>query len=247
MAFKNKVPDMISDQKEAKKIRMEIDKSLAALDEATRLEKVGNFDAATAEKQKAAEIAKAVNFEVIKIGETEAAGVRKEGREETRDKAKEKRDEAKDVRSGTLQKEIAQMKIDAEIASNKILAGFRAADKQEASKDRLITLYRGAQSDIAAVESRISNIMKSEEYGNNLINSKMKIDSDSSPNTILLRDNAKEALRRHDESFKTAREAVDNTIRFMEDRLNAKGIELPTKKPKGSDTPPPLPPGAKLD
>jgi hypothetical protein len=249
MAFKNKVPDMISDQKEAKKIRMEIDKSLASLDEATRLEKVGNFEAATAEKQKAAEIAKAVNFEVIKIGETEAAAVRGETRKEKSDIREGQRQEARDMRSGTLQKEIAQMKINAEIASNKILAGFRAADKQEASKDRLITLYRGAQSDIAAVESRISNIMKSEEYGRDLENSRMKIDSDSSPNTILLRDNAKEALRRHDESFKTAREAVDNTIRFMEDRLNAKGIELPTKKPKGSgsDTPPALPPGAKLD
>jgi len=242
LAFKNKVPDMISDQKEAKRIRMEIDKSLAALDEATRLEKVGNFDAATAEKNKAAEIAKAANFEVIKVKETEAAALRKEGREG-------QREENKDTRYATLQREITQMKIDSDERLKKIDAGFRAADKVEGNTNRLITLYTSAQSDRASVESRINNIMKSDEYQRALENSKMKIDSDSSPNVIKIRDDAVAALQGFNDSFKTQREAVDNSIKFMEERLSAKNVELPTKKPKGSgsDAPPPLPPGAKLD
>ena len=247
LAFKNKVPDMISDQKEAKRIRMEIDKSLAALDEATRLEKVGNFDAATAEKQKAAEIAKAVNLEVVKVKETEAAAVRGDERVEAKEKRADKRAEDKDVRYATLQREITQMKIDSDERLKKIDAGFRAADKGEGNTNRLITLYTSAQSDRASVESRISNIMKSEEYGRALENSKMKIDSDSSPNAIKIRDDAVAALQGFNASFKTQREAVDNSIKFMEERLSAKGVELPTKKPKGSDTPPPPPPGAKVD
>ena len=249
LAFKNKVPDMISDQKEAKRIRMEIDKSLAALDEATRLEKVGNFDAATAEKQKAAEIAKAVNLEVVKVKETEAAAVRGDERVEAKEKRADKRAEDKDIRYATLQREITQMKIDSDERLKKIDAKFRAEDKVEGNTNRLITLYTSAQSDRASVESRINNIMKSDEYQRALENSKMKIDSDSSPNVIKIRDDAVAALQGFNDSFKTQRDAVDNSIKFMEERLSAKGVELPAKKPKGSgsDAPPPLPPGAKLD
>jgi hypothetical protein len=247
MAFKNKVPDMISDQKEAKRIRMEIDKSLASLDEATRLEKVGNFDAATAEKNKAAEIAKAVNFDIIKVKETEAAAVRGETRREAEGVRTGQREEAKDTRYAALQREITQMKIDSDERLKKIDAGFRAADKVEGNTNRLITLYTNAQSDKAAVESRISNIMKSDEYQRALADAGEKINADSSDSVKKMQANAAAALKGFNDSFKTQREAVDNTIKFMEERLSAKGVELPAKKPKGSDTPPPLPPGAKLD
>ena len=246
LAFKNKVPDMISDQKEAKKIRMEIDKSLAALDEATRLEKVGNFDAATAEKQKAAEIAKAVNFEVIKLGETEAAAVRGDKRVEAKEIRQGQREEAKDVRYAGLQKEITQMKIDSDERLKKIDAGFRAADKVEGNTNRLITLYTSAQSDRASVESRINNIMKSDEYQRALADA-APINADSSEAAKKMQANAAAALKGFNESFKTQRETVDNTVKFLEERLSAKGVELPAKKPKGSDTPPPPPPGAKVD
>jgi hypothetical protein len=245
-AFKNKVPDMISDQKEAKRIRMEIDKSLASLDEATRLEKVGNFDAATAEKNKAAEIAKAVNFEVIKINETEAAALRGDKRTEAKEIRADKRAEEKDVRYAGLQKEITQMKIDSDERLKKIDAGFRVADKGEGNINRLITLYTSAQSDRASVESRINNIMKSDEYQRALADA-APIAADSSESAKKMQANAAAALKGFNDSFKTQRETVDNTVKFMEERLSAKNIELPTKKPKGSDTPPPLPPGAKLD
>ena len=247
LAFKNKVPDMISDQKEAKRIRMEIDKSLAALDEATRLEKVGNFDAATAEKNKAAEIAKAVNFEVIKVKETEAAAVRGDERVEAKEKRADKRAEDKDTRYATLQREITQMKIDSDERLKKIDAGFRAADKVEGNTNRLITLYTSAQSDRASVESRISNIMKSDEYQRALADAGEKINADSSDSVKKMQANAAAALKGFNDSFKTQRETVDNTIKFMEERLSAKGVPLPEKKPKGSDTPPPPPPGAKVD
>jgi hypothetical protein len=246
LAFKNKVPDMISDQKEAKKIRMEIDKSLASLDEATRLEKVGNFDAATAEKQKAAEIAKAVNFEVIKIGETEAAALRGDKRTEAKEIRADKRAEEKDVRYAGLQKEITQMKIDSDERLKKIDVGLRAADKVEGNTNRLITLYTSAQSDRASVESRINNIMKSDEYQRALADA-APINADSSEAAKKMQANAAAALKGFNDSFKTQRETVDNTVKFMEERLSAKGVELPAKKPKGSDTPPPPPPGSKVD
>ena len=54
-SVKETIPTIIADEKEAKKIRMEIDKSIAALDESTRLEKRGQIDAAVAVREKEAD------------------------------------------------------------------------------------------------------------------------------------------------------------------------------------------------
>ena len=64
-ALKQSVPGIISDGKEQKKARREIDKSIADLDNATRLEKRGEVDAAMALKLKAAEDMKALNIKFI--------------------------------------------------------------------------------------------------------------------------------------------------------------------------------------
>ena len=45
-ALKTKIPDIISDTKEAAKVRRDIDKSIAEVGRAERLEKSGNYDAA---------------------------------------------------------------------------------------------------------------------------------------------------------------------------------------------------------
>jgi soluble cytochrome b562 len=64
-ALKESVPGVISDEKEQKKARREIDKSIADLDNATRLEKRGEIDAAMAIKLKAAEDMKALQGKFI--------------------------------------------------------------------------------------------------------------------------------------------------------------------------------------
>jgi len=185
--------------------------------------------------------------ELVEFKTKEVEAERAAEAQEKRDLRAREGEEAKDIRYAALQEKITQMKIDADAKNNKMLADFRAADKVEAGKDRLLTLYRGAQSDIASAESRIQNIMKSPEYQDALANSKATITKESGTAAVKMRDDAVEALKGFNESFKTQREAVDSTVKFMEDRLNAKGIELPVKKSKGSDKPPPLPPGAKLD
>jgi len=245
-AFKQSVPNLISDEKEAKRIRMEIDKSIAGLDEATRLEKKGDFEAATALKTKYADRMQVVNLEVIKIQEEEAKGVRADKRKEASDVRLSEREKDKDTRYGVLQEKITQMKIDGDAANNKILAKYRAEDKVEGNTNRLITLYTSAQSDRAAVESRINNIMKSDEYQRALADA-APIAADSSESAKKMQAKAATALQGFNDSFKTQRETVDNTIKFMEERLSAKNVPFPAKKPKGSDAPPALPPGAKLD
>ena len=64
-ALKQAVPGIISDEKEQKKAQREINKSIADLDNATRLEKRGEIDAAMVLKQKAADDMKALNMKFI--------------------------------------------------------------------------------------------------------------------------------------------------------------------------------------
>jgi soluble cytochrome b562 len=64
-ALKESVPGVISDEKEQKKARREIDKTIADLDNATRLEKRGEVDAAMALKLKAAEDMKVLQAKFI--------------------------------------------------------------------------------------------------------------------------------------------------------------------------------------
>jgi hypothetical protein len=52
--LKQSIPGIVSDEKEAKKARREADKIIFDIDEATRLEKLGLYDKATALKEKAA-------------------------------------------------------------------------------------------------------------------------------------------------------------------------------------------------
>jgi hypothetical protein len=51
--MKNKIPDFIADRKEASKMRREIDKSIADLDQVDYLEKSGRLDAADKKRQEA--------------------------------------------------------------------------------------------------------------------------------------------------------------------------------------------------
>jgi hypothetical protein len=64
-ALKESIPDIISDDKEQKKVRRDIDKSIADLDNATRLEKRGEVDNAMAIKLKAAEDMKSLQGKLI--------------------------------------------------------------------------------------------------------------------------------------------------------------------------------------
>ena len=75
-AVREAVPDMINDTKEAKKLRMDIDKSIAGLDEATRLEKKGLIDEAAAIKIKEAEKAQALHIKIAEIQAKEEADTR---------------------------------------------------------------------------------------------------------------------------------------------------------------------------
>jgi hypothetical protein len=111
-ALKQSIPGIVSDEKEAKKARREADKIIHDIDEATRLEKLGLYDKATAIKEKAAGRAEDYNkylltlqaqreanekaLEVARIqakGQTDAAGMRNASDRSGRLQAEKLRDE----------------------------------------------------------------------------------------------------------------------------------------------------------
>lgn len=66
-ALKQSIPNIISDEKEAKRARKEADKIIYDIDEATRLEKLGMIDKATALKEKAASHAEDYNKYLLQL------------------------------------------------------------------------------------------------------------------------------------------------------------------------------------
>ena len=78
-ALKQSVPGIIADEKEQKKARREIDKSIADLDNATRLEKRGDIDKGQALRLKAAEDMKALQMKIVDYQsrrESDEAGIK---------------------------------------------------------------------------------------------------------------------------------------------------------------------------
>ena len=78
-ALKKSIPGMVEDTKEAKKLERESDKIVYDIDEAIRLEKMGDIDKATALKEKAATRAQTLNKELLVLQqhrETNAAHIK---------------------------------------------------------------------------------------------------------------------------------------------------------------------------
>lgn len=225
-SVKETIPTIISDEKEAKKIRMEIDKSIAGLDEATRLENKGDFEAATAIKNKWADRTQTLAMEIIKIQEEEAKGVRADKRQEARDERTAAREEAKDIRYAGLQEKITQMRIDAEREFKKIEAGWRAADKAQVADNQMLKIWEVAQGAKGNAEAKIANIMKDPAYERALADSNM--DPSSSPAAAKLQAQGKAALDEYAKTFKTMRDNADRTVSVIEENLRGRKINVPS-------------------
>ena len=235
-AVRESVPDMINDAKEAKKIRMEMDKTIAGLDEATRLEKKGFVDEAYAEKMKLGEKMQALNIEIAKIQAQESL-----------EASKTLRGEKHDERMLAGQKELEGLRAQnaKDLENIRVQAGkYERGDKD---KDRAVNMYSAFTTKAQMIEKGILDTINKEggAYQKAMIDSKM--DPTKSANVKQQVDAAKETLRVMDEGFKRMRDDVAFTQNLLESKL---GLQRPktdmTNKPKGGAAPPP-PPGAKLD
>jgi hypothetical protein len=160
-AFKNSVPSLISDEKEATKIRKEIDKSLAGLDESIRLEKRGLVDKAadrkTAAVKKMEDIyTKVVEFKTKEV-EAERAAETQAKRDETQNAQRTK--EASMQLEGT--KYTADMRLRTEELQARTQAANRAADRANQQDSKKFTQFQTS----ADQERRVLADISREESG----------------------------------------------------------------------------------
>jgi hypothetical protein len=235
-AVRESVPDMINDAKEAKKIRMEMDKTIAGLDEATRLEKKGFVDEAYAEKMKLGEKMQALNIEIAKI----------QSQQEMEDK-KTLRGEKQDERMIRAQTELEGIKSQNAQALEKMRIDAGKFERGSRDKDRTASVYASFTNHAQGVERNILEIMNKEGGAYQTALRDSKLDPSKNKNTADQVAVAKETLRVMNEGFNKMRTDVANTKGFLEKQL---GFPTPkadtTNKPTGGAAPPP-PPGAKLD
>jgi len=255
------IPNIISDEKEAKKLRMEIDKSIAGLDEATRLEKKGDYEAATAVKNKWAEKTQALTMEMLKIQEQEAQGLRKDEREKARDLAKDKRQEAidlaKEKREAARDERIENMRKDLQDSINKtnleaerIRASVSRGSRDVQDKTNQLAKLNAATTLQTNVEAKIANSISSASYQNLLADAALVGDSDAVKGRASA---AKAELDKIQKSHEAMRREAESTLSFVKQEI---GMTPPTAAPgnkprvKGDNahkSMPALPPGAKLD
>lgn len=205
-AVRESVPDMINDAKEAKKIRMEMDKTIAGLDEATRLEKKGFVDEAYAEKMKLGEKMQALNIEIAKI----------QSQQEMEDK-KTLRGEQHDVRMIAAQKEVETMKLAAQKEIKEMEGEWRKLTASGMNADRLQRLYSDTLNRKAVYENQISNVMKSDAYIRAMEAASM--DATKSPAAAKMQKEGALALEGFENNFRTMRETADKAISHMSTKI----------------------------
>ena len=224
-SFKEKVPSIISDEKEAKKIRMEIDKSIASLDEATRLENKGDFEAATAEKNKAAEMAKAINLEIIKIQEAEAAGERKDKRADKAAIAAAEKSREHDIRVENMRKDLQTSVNETTLAAEKIRHSAAREGKEAQNKTNQLSKLNAATALQSNVEAKIANEIAKGDYQNLVTESTMTGEGELVKARAAA---AKAELAKIHKSHEKMRQTAETTLDFVKQEI---GMTSPTPAP----------------
>jgi hypothetical protein len=221
-ALKERIPDIIQDAADKRLALQQADKAIYELGEATRMEKLGQWEKAAAQKLKAAETAATLQahitqaaatirgHEISKEGTLGAAGIRAASDEKGYASA-EKIQGMRDV--------VDKLKIDSDAETRRQAARLAAQARHDEmvgrSSDKDRVLYQGAQALAANVESRIDNILKTPSYEQLRRTASMPV-SDTNKSIV---DAAKKALKDYETSFAKQRQTADDALRAAELRV----------------------------
>ena len=236
-AVRESVPDMINDAKEAKKIRMEMDKTIAGLDEATRLEKKGFVDEAYAEKMKLGEKMQALNIEIAKIQAHEQIEM-----------MKTERAEKHDISQGALQEKIHRLDNETKLTVANMQAQIHAGEKQMWNESKWQQLLTTAVHEKNAVEAKVANLRADPKYTTAMETVTQFKGKELSPAQQKMFDVANATVTSAETSIKTMQQDAAENYNIIREKVRGKNKPpaTTTDKPKGGATPA-LPPGAKLD
>jgi hypothetical protein len=215
-ALKQSIPNLISDEKDAKKARKEADKIIYDIDEATRLEKLGMIDRATALKEKAAVHAEDYNKYLLTF----------QSQRESDKRAKE----------------VADTQAAASVKHAEIMAASHgkssaAADKRadEATRYHFQTNAASAKRALENLDATIAKEAKDTlEYNTaKRMVSTTKMDKKQ-------REKAEETVKQYDTNWEARRKAAKEDLALAQEQLGDINAKLGYgKKPDSSATPPP--------
>jgi hypothetical protein len=218
-AMQKTIPNIVADEREQKKARREIDKSIADLDNATRLEKRGEVDAAMALKLKAAEEMKALNIKFIDY--------------------QSRRDS--DASSSAASKYSADMQFRSEQLRSQTSALDRAARRETDDDQKRINTYNAASGRELNLISKISDQMKLlapdyETIKTMEMNAKQN-DGKMNPTFVPAYETAKKKIADQEAVWNKQKEqaARDSELAYSRIRINSEALK-DFAKPSGSPT-----------
>ena len=251
-SVKETIPTLISDEKEAKKLRMEIDKSIAGLDEATRLEQKGDYEAATAVKNKWAERTQQTTLKLLELQEKEAQGERADKRAEAADIRRGQREEAKDIRIESMRKDLQDSANKTTLEAERIRASAMAGSRATQNETNQLAKLNAATQLQGNVEAKIANQISSPAYQALVADASLVGDSDA----VKARVSAAQAeLNKINAAHTKMRQEAETTLNYVKQAIGmtppaaqvAPGNKPRVKGDNAHKGMPPLPPGAKLD
>jgi len=250
-AVRERVPEIIESEKEAKKIRMEINKSIASLDEATRLENKGEVDAAMAMKEKDAEKMQAVYFKLSDIemaakkdAASEAKMIKQQDAIAARDREHMTSLERmrKDITDSQNATHIAVAEIQAKAEKARIAA--TSADRADQAKyAQLAGIYKSSETAI----NGINDMRSHKDY----IANKTVVDRAESlraldpegkipPHLATTYPAALQKINEFEKEIKERKDRIQNRVSLYEKRIFGAGFDMSSDAPKatsGKDRP----------
>lgn len=209
-ALNEKLPDIISDEQTYKKAKRDIDKTILDLDNATRLEKAGYTKEAREDINKAAERAMHINQY---LGSYMSA-------ENVANINKSSHIEVEKLRS-SVQRDIKAME-----------AERRKFDKEEASDLKKQSQLKDALSLQANTETKITNLMKNDDYQRLVRDS--SLDPKKYPKLATTIEAAKADLKKRNEDFESLRKDTQDLVDYHRDRS---GFNKAKEDKKGDNDP----------
>ena len=243
VAVRERVPEIVENEKEAKKIRMDINKSIASLDEATRLEKKGQIDEATAIKEKDA--AKMQDL-YLKLADYEMQAKKEEAkaqRQREEDLAKEKRMNQHDTNLEKMRKDIADNQNATHLAiaemnnkAERARIAASSADRAEQAKwGQLNSIYRASEAEI----TKINDIRNRKDYTDNktLVDRAEAFRANDPEGKIpplyaTTYPKALEKVNEIEKEIKDRKDRIQNRVRIYEERTFGKGFDMNSDAPQ---------------
>lgn len=244
-AVREQIPQIVENEKEAKKIRMDINKSIASLDEATRLEKKGQIDEATAIKEKDA--AKMQDL-YLKLADYEMAAKKEQAKTERQreeDAAKEKRMAQHDINIESMRTKLQESVNETQIQIEKMRAKAeqgRAAESAASRKDESKWRDYQRMSQTAAGElSKLDALRSSKDYIKNVdIINRAEMQRDASPDKKIPAmyessyNRAIGEINKIENNIKTRSERIEMQMKQYETRTFGKPFEFNAETTPGN-------------